>query len=104
MCVLALAAFFALAARAEPLPARGRKLINLQTANTRYFHQPLVNCQNYTLINASTILGTLPTVSAPCCTLTALECATRCDALPGCLGFKFAWRVDAHAALTPGVC
>jgi hypothetical protein len=80
------------AARAGHEPVR-RKLINLQTPAASYFHQPLVNCFNYSIV--------LPATETPaCCTLTAAQCAARCDATPGCLAFKYAWRVPLPRAGT----
>ena len=88
-CAAVLLALAAQPARAAAQPARGRKLINLQTQTTKYFHQPLVNCQNYTIVAYSD-----PTGAAPeCCALSAMECALRCDSVSGCLGFKYAWCV-----------
>ena len=88
-CAAVLLALVAQPARAAAQPARGRKLINLQTQTTKYFHQPLVNCQNYTIVAYSD-----PTGAAPeCCALSAMECALRCDSVSGCLGFKDAWCV-----------
>jgi hypothetical protein len=68
------------------LPAR-RRLINIQTANASYFHQPLVNCLNYTGVQTNTA------TSPACCTLSAQDCAARCDAEPTCVAFKYAWCV-----------
>jgi hypothetical protein len=66
--------------------------INLQTATASYFHQPLVSCYNYTQIVS-------PTASPECCTLSAVACAARCDATPGCLAFKYPWRALTRACL-----
>jgi hypothetical protein len=81
------------AARAGHEPVR-RKLINLQTPAASYFHQPLVNCFNYSILQPPA------SVSPACCALTAAECAARCDATPGCLAFKYAWRVPLPRAGT----
>jgi hypothetical protein len=80
--------------------------INVQTVTASYFRQPLVNCLNYTHICPASALPRDPSCSATnfntaapaCCTLSAAACAARCDATPGCLAFKYAWRVSQGPA------
>ena len=72
-----------------------RKLISLTTpVGTKFFHQPLVNCLTYN----STNMTLYPSLYPACCTLVPSDCASRCEAVPTCTGFKFAWFMNSQPA------
>jgi len=88
-------------AAASGRPVR-RKLINLQTpGGTLFFHQPLVNCLTYNATNTSALAAFYPS----CCTLDAPTCAARCESVPTCKAFKFAWYMNTQppASSVPAV-
>ena len=81
------------------LPTHGgpvrRKLISLTTpVGTKFFHQPLVNCLTYN----STNMTMYPSIYPACCTLIPADCATRCESVPTCTAFKFAWYMNSQPA------
>jgi hypothetical protein len=72
-----------------------RKLISLTTpVGTKFFHQPLVNCLTYN----ATRMTLYPSIYPACCTLVPSDCAARCEAVPTCTGFKFAWYMNSQPA------
>ena len=69
----------------SPSSLARRKLISLTTpGGTKFFHQPLVNCLSYNATN----MALYPSLYPACCTLTAADCAARCEAVPTCTGCK----------------
>ena len=61
------------------------------SAGSRYFHQPLVNCLSFTASNTSSFYPSGFTLSAA-------DCAARCDAIPSCVGFKYPWLMSTQPA------